>query len=376
VDGLYQLEVTVFGYNNPTGRCQGCGDLQGCCDGFGSTNCASIQFNLCDSYFNYCLRTIGSTERGCSYFGNQRSNSNTGDAPLDFSQNMVLGLENPITLQGLTDTYTVISFKIYLSVLTFSSMLHFQGVQLHIEITDDDLPFSSDDLVDVLLIDHDLPVGQPSPRKNYTGIYDINFVTMDLSIMAKCVENNFKFQGPDCSQCSPGFTGTMCTININDCIGVNCSGNGQCVDGVLSYTCDCDSGFTGVECDVNIDDCVTVNCSGNGQCVDGIHSYTCKCDPGFTGMECGISIDDCVGVNCSGNGQCVDEISSFSCNCNASFIGPLCETHTSDSEGERLSATLIGGILGAILSFALLALLFVLVVSVVMHKLRGSKLLD
>jgi hypothetical protein len=192
---------------------------------------------------------------------------------------------------------------------------------------------------------------------------------MDLSIMAICVEN---FQGPDCSQCSPGFTGTMC-LNINGCIGVNCSGNGQCVDGVLSYTCDCDPGFTGVECNVNIDDCVPVNCSGNGQCVDGIDTYTCDCDPGFTGMECGINIDDCVGVNCSGNGQCVDGINSFSCNCNASFTGPLCETHASDvdSDSERFSAsaTFIGGILGVVLSFALLlALLIVLVMSVVMLK--------
>ena len=248
--------------------------------------------------------------------------------------------------------------------------MHFQGVQLHIEIIDDDSNSinSGDDLIDVLLIDHDLPIGQPSLRQNYTGIYAFDFVTMDLSITARCVEN---FQGPDCSQCSPGFTGTTCNVNINDCIGTNCSGNGQCVDGVLSYTCVCVLGFTGVECDVNIDDCVAVDCSGNGQCVDGVHAYACECDPGFTGVECGINIDDCVGENCSGNGQCVDGIDSFSCNCNASFTGPLCEIRASDNEagGFMISATFIGGILGAILSFALLlALLIILVISIVMHK--------
>ena len=246
--------------------------------------------------------------------------------------------------------------------------MHFQGVQLHIELTDEDSGSGNpNDLIDVLLIDHDLPIGQPSPRQNYTGIYDINFVTMDLSIVATCVGN---FQGPDCSQCLPGFTGIMCEINIDDCIGVNCSGNGQCVDGVLSYTCDCDPGFTEAECDVNIDECVAVNC-GNGQCVDGVHAYTCECDPGFTGVECGININNCVGENCSGNGQCVDGIDSFSCNCNDSFTGPLCEIRASDvdSEAERFSATFIGGILGAILSFALLlALLIILVISIVMHK--------
>ena len=87
---------------------------------------------------------------------------------------------------------------------------------------------------------------------------------------------------------------------------------------------------------MNIDDCVAVNCSENGECLDGILSYTCDCDPGFTGMDCETNIDDCVGVNCSGNGQCVDEINSFSCNCNNSFVGPLCETHAHVSEGETL----------------------------------------
>ena len=105
VEGLYQLEVTVFGYNNPNGRCQNCGDLRGCCDEFDITSCFGS--DRCDSFFTYCLRTIGSTGRGCSYSGNQRSDRNTDDRPLDFSQNMVLGLENPIILQGLTETYMV-----------------------------------------------------------------------------------------------------------------------------------------------------------------------------------------------------------------------------------------------------------------------------
>ena len=282
--------------------------------------------------------------------------------------------------------------------------MHFQGVQLHIEIIDVDSE-TNNELIDTLLIDHDLSAGQPSPRQNYTGIYDINFVTMDLSIVATCAGN---FQGPNCSRCisgfagircnvrinqctticsgrgqcldgvpliicdcDPGFTGVLCETNIDDCMSVNCSGNGQCVDGVLSYTCDCDPGFTGAECDVNIDDCVAVNCSGNGQCVDGVQAYVCECDPGFTGVECGINIDDCVGESCSGNGQCVDGIDSFSCNCNASFTGPLCEIRASDidSEAERFSATFIGGILGAVLSFALLlALLIILVISIMMYK--------
>lgn len=207
-------------------------------------------------------------------------------------------------------------------------MQHSQGVQLHIEITDDDsdIPQNDDDLIDILLIDHDLPMEQPSTRKNYDGVYD--YVMMDLSITARCVRN---FQGPDYSRCLSGFAGAMCSVRINEC---NYSRHGQCFDGVPSLTCNCDPGFTGVECEVNIDDCMDVNCSKNGQCVDGILLYTCDCDPGFTGMECEIDIDECMGVNCSGNGLCVDGIDSFSCNCNTSFTGPLCETQISASDSE------------------------------------------
>ena len=102
MEGLYQLEVTVFGYDNPTGRCQ-CDGSQRCCESSGSTSCG----RMCDSYFVYCLRTIGSTGRGCSFFGNWISTHNDNDGSLDFSESMVLNLENPINLRGLTDTYMV-----------------------------------------------------------------------------------------------------------------------------------------------------------------------------------------------------------------------------------------------------------------------------
>ena len=60
------------------------------------------------SYFIYCLRTIGSSGRNCSYFGTRMSFANTDDRPIDFTnQRSVLGLDNPFQLQGLTDTYSV-----------------------------------------------------------------------------------------------------------------------------------------------------------------------------------------------------------------------------------------------------------------------------
>ena len=36
--------------------------------------------------------------------------------------------------------------------------------------------------------------------------------------------------------------------DIDDCKGINCN-NGECIDGVASYSCECDEGWNGVFCD-------------------------------------------------------------------------------------------------------------------------------
>ena len=64
--------------------------------------------------------------------------------------------------------------------------------------------------------------------------------------------------------------------------------NGQCEDGMNSFECVCDPGFTGEFCQTNtmIDDCVEVNCTGKGQCVGGVNSFTCdECITGY-GSSC------------------------------------------------------------------------------------------
>ena len=110
VNGLYMLEVRLNGYNNPTGRCQGCvsettPNIMGCCDQHNTTLCSG--FLMCDSYFYYCLRALGSQGGSCSYFGNMTSSSIFNDASIDFSQSTVLDLDNPLLLPGLTNAWNV-----------------------------------------------------------------------------------------------------------------------------------------------------------------------------------------------------------------------------------------------------------------------------
>ena len=116
------MQIRVNGYSNPTGLChqvdQVCnnltqrqiiGDNPRCCDAEClATNCATRE-DKSDSYFVYCLRPFGEHRQdGC--FENETrttSNVNEDDGLIDFSQSIVLGLDNPQNLSGLDEAYKV-----------------------------------------------------------------------------------------------------------------------------------------------------------------------------------------------------------------------------------------------------------------------------
>ena len=43
-------------------------------------------------------------------------------------------------------------------------------------------------------------------------------------------------------------------------------------------------GFEGSTCERNIDDCPNHRCQNGGVCVDGVNTYNCRCPPQWTGM--------------------------------------------------------------------------------------------
>lgn len=46
-------------------------------------------------------------------------------------------------------------------------------------------------------------------------------------------------------------------------------------------------GFEGSICERNVDDCPNHNCQNGGICVDGVNTYNCRCPPQWTGTYCG-----------------------------------------------------------------------------------------
>eukprot|EP00040_Diaphanoeca_grandis_P037294 m.242188 g.242188 ORF g.242188 m.242188 type:complete len:2074 (+) comp33791_c3_seq1:270-6491(+) len=96
-----------------------------------------------------------------------------------------------------------------------------------------------------------------------------------------------------CDECDAGYHGVTCN---ETCV------QGNCVDTVTctlstgeGRSCGvCDPGWSGPEsgCVTEIDECASVPCLGNGECIDGLASYTCKCDVGWTNTTCNVEVHD------------------------------------------------------------------------------------
>ena len=145
--------------------------------------------------------------------------------------------------------------------------------------------------------------------------------------------------------CAPGFSGTNCEVNINECAPIPCVNGGVCSDGIASYSCAC-AGYSGENCEI-VDACVgteaATTTAGEIHCVSSTGSVSgttgnclCTCDAGYEGAGCATP-KQCVGTEAAtttaGEIHCVSSTGSVSgttgnclCTCNDGYTGADCGT--------------------------------------------------
>ncbi|XP_022095362.1 uncharacterized protein LOC110981781 [Acanthaster planci] len=133
--------------------------------------------------------------------------------------------------------------------------------------------------------------------------------------------------------CPSTHTGQFCEtlIDGDDCAPVNpCLNSGTCIDGVNTYSCSCLPGYTGTLCEINIDECASRPCLNGGTCTDQINGYRCTCLAQYTGDQCQTRIfTPCQPNPCLNSGTCnVISVTQnvFTCSCLQGYTGSICQT--------------------------------------------------
>lgn len=106
-----------------------------------------------------------------------------------------------------------------------------------------------------------------------------------------------------------------------------CQHGGICIDGLNSYVCNCMPGYTGTNCETNIDDCVADPCRNGGSCIDLVNGYKCVCKIPYTGRNCDYKLDPCQPNRCHNGAKCTpsSNYQDFSCSCPLGYTGRLCD---------------------------------------------------
>ncbi|PWA28849.1 hypothetical protein CCH79_00012875 [Gambusia affinis] len=143
-------------------------------------------------------------------------------------------------------------------------------------------------------------------------------------------QNKDEFDTPDVEELS-NIPGSLCELEINECLSSPCLNGGVCEDLTGDYSCNCAVGFSGDRCEINTDECYSSPCLNGGSCIDDVNSFRCKCVEGFRGRLCEVDVDECNPNPCVNGASCFDGLGSYTCRCLPGFNGSRCETEMSSA---------------------------------------------
>ena len=99
-----------------------------------------------------------------------------------------------------------------------------------------------------------------------------------------------------CQLCEPGYQGTICNVEIDECRSEPCQNGGICSDLLADFSCECATGWTGKDCSVDVDECLVEldDCVEPRVCVNSDGGFDCTCAVGFS-----LFAGECVPHSCA-----------------------------------------------------------------------------
>ena len=182
-----------------------------------------------------------------------------------------------------------------------------------------------------------------------------------------CVHGECTSQG---CECYPGWGGTDCNTDTNECANNPCKNGASCTPGNTTFVCTCVHPFEGATCNEcppgygwdgstcsvcpdgttndlsTLSPCVNHTCSlgfgvdltnwspdhrEEGLCIECEEGYASPLGHGVCENE-----NECESLSypCSGSGVCTDTDGSYRCLCNDGYSGERCEVNVNNCEGD------------------------------------------